>query len=219
MDQATTFDQRRPMEEVVGGSIVEGVGGAAIVLAILGLIGILPAALAAIAVIAIGLSLLVGGGTAATHYARLVTGSQPRYGVQLVGGGITMEALAGLATVVLGILALFHLQEVTLLAAAVLIFGCALLMASAAIAHMDALHSRFQTAQPDRTNELVRESVYMTGGSQGLIGAAAVVLGILALGGFDSLTLVLVGILCVGASVLQSGMSTAIGLVGAPNRA
>ena len=60
----TTPVVRRPMEEVVGGSVTEGLGGAAaIILAILGLIGILPVPLASIGVLALGLSLLAGGGT------------------------------------------------------------------------------------------------------------------------------------------------------------
>ncbi len=110
MDHAVALEQRKPVEEVVGGSIAEGVGGAgAIVLAILGLIGILPATLASIAVIAIGLALLVGGGAVAAQYSRLLTKAEPGSGAQLIGGGMTMEALCGLTGVVLGILALLRL--------------------------------------------------------------------------------------------------------------
>src|SRR5262249_38607547 len=71
-----------------------GVGGAAtIVLAILGLIGILPVPLASVAVIAIGLSLLVGGGTVATQYSRLLARTEPGYAAQVVGGGMTHGSL------------------------------------------------------------------------------------------------------------------------------
>jgi hypothetical protein len=207
MDQAVTLEHHRPVQEILGGSLTEGIGGAgAIVLAILGLIGILPAPLASIAVIAIGLSLLVGGGAVAAQYSRLLAKAEPRFAAELIGGGMTMEALCGLAGVVLGILALLHLEESTLLAVALLIFGGALLMGSIATARLNDLRKRL-TANSDNAYELASEALYAASGSEVLIGAAASVLGILALSGFDPLTLTLVGLLCVGASVLFNGMS------------
>jgi len=210
MDHAQTFDERKPMGEIVGGSITEGIGGAgAVVLAILGLIGIMPVALAAIAVIAIGLSLLVGGGTIAAQYSRLLTRTEPRHVAQVVSSGMTMEGLCGLAGVVLGILALLHVNDVTLLAVSVLVFGGALLMASIATARLNDVRIRLATVDPDHTHELARDAVYAASGSEVLIGAAAAVLGILALSGFEPLTLTLIAVLCVGASILLSGLSIA----------
>lgn len=103
MDHAATLEQRRPMEEVIGGSMP----------------------LASIAVIAIGLSLLVGG-------------------------GMTMEALCGLAGVVLGILALLDLDPVTLVSVSVLIYGGAWLMASLATARLNEMRTRLAAAEPNR---------------------------------------------------------------------
>jgi len=198
------------MEEVIGGSITEGVGGAgAIILAILGLIGILPTPLASIAVIAIGLSLLVGGGTVVAQYSRLLARTEPGYNAQIVGGGMTMEALCGLAGVVLGILALLDLDSVTLLSVSALIYGGALLMASLATARLNEMRTRLAAVEPNKAAEIAREAVYAASGSEVLIGATAVVLGILALSGIGALTLTLVALLCVGASVLVSGLSVA----------
>jgi len=208
MERAETFDEVRPMEGVAIGSFTEGIGGAgAVVLAILGLIGVLPAPLAAIAAIAIGLSLIIGGGSVASQYSRLLVKTEPRQVAQLVAGGMSMEALCGLAGVVLGILALLHVSELTLLPASLVVFGAALLMASIATARVNDIRIRFAT--PEQSHELAQDAVYAASGSEVLVGAAAVVLGILALSGFDPLTMTLIGLLSVGASVLLSGISLA----------
>jgi hypothetical protein len=197
------------MEEVVGGSITEGLGGAAaIVLAILGLIGIFPVPLASIAVIALGLSLLVGGGTLAAQYSRLLSRTAPGYAAQVVGGGMTLEALCGLAGTVLGILALLHFRPEALLGAAVLVYGGALLLASMSTARLVEMRGRAVGDLPGE-HEWSRDAVYAASGSDLLIGGAAVVLGILALSGFTPMTLILVALLCLGASVLLSGLSIA----------
>ena len=91
----------------------------------------------------------------------------------------------------------------------VLVFGGALLMASIATARLNDLRMRTAAIQPEHAHELSREAVYAASGSDVLIGAAAVVLGILALSGFSSLTLTLVGLLCIGASIMLSGLSVA----------
>jgi len=208
MDRSDFFDHTKPMEGVAIGSFTEGIGGAgAVVLAILGLIGVLPAPLAAIAAIAIGLSLAIGGGSVASQYSRLLVKTEPRPVAQVVAAGMSMEALCGLAGVVLGILALLHVNELILLPSSLLVFGGALLMASIATARINDV--RIRLAPVEETHELAQDAVYAASGSEVLIGAAAVVLGILALSGFDPLTMTLVGLLSVGASVLLSGMSMA----------
>ena len=206
--EATTVE-RRPLEEVVGGSLTEGLGGAgAIVLAILGLIGILPVPLASIAVIAIGFALLIGGGTIAAQYRRLLTRAEPAYAARIVGGGMSMEALCGIAGVVLGVLALLHIKAEWLLPIAVLVFGGALLIASLATARL--VDMRVRPATESYTeHDWSRDAMYAASGSDVLIGGAAIVLGILALSGFYPLTLTLIALLCIGASLLVSGLSIA----------
>jgi hypothetical protein len=196
------------MEEVAGFSLVEGVGGAgAVVLAILALIGVLPEALAPIAAIAIGVSLLIGGGTIASQYSRFLRRTQPGY-ADLVRGGLGIEVLCGLAGVALGVLALLGIDPVTLLASAAIVFGGALLMASFTTARVNAFAGA-GTVGSSVPHELAREAVSAASGTEVLIGAASVVLGILALANFVPWTLTIVAMLIVGASVMLAGVSIA----------
>jgi hypothetical protein len=219
-----TFEQRRPtveqerraIEEVGGGSIVESIGGiGALVLSILGLIGFIPVTMASLAVIAAGGALLIGGGTLASQYARIFSGARPRLSHSIIGGGMAMESLAGFAGIVLGILSLLGIHSAIMLGAAVIILGCALLLASGAVARLTTLPIRepFGTSEQARQAEhehyIVRDALYAASGSEALIGAGAIVLGILSLSGIAPMALILVALLAVGASILVAGSSVA----------
>src|SRR5215467_8815822 len=219
-----TFEQRRltvgqerhAIEEVGGGSIVESIGGiGALVLSILGLIGFIPITMASLATIAAGGALLIGGGTLASQYARIFSGARPRLSHSIIGGGMAMESLAGFAAIVLGLLSLLGIHSAVLLAAAVIVLGCALLLASGAIARLTTLPLRepFGTAEQARQAEhehyIVRDALYAASGSEALIGAGAIVLGILSLSGIAPMALILVALLAVGASILVAGSSVA----------
>jgi len=201
-----TYVSRTPEEavqELEAGSVGEAVGGAAaLVLAILGLIGILPQTLAAIGAIAVGAALLLGGGALAGQYSRIVTTRAPTRARQEIAGALGFQALAGAAGIVLGILALLGVQSVLLLAIAALVFGVALVAAGSGMARL-AQSARWLRGDPARPREA--ESIDTAGGWEGLIGISAVVLGILALTGHASLTLVLVAMLSVGAAILFAG--------------
>jgi hypothetical protein len=223
-----TYEQRRPtveqerhaIEEVGGGSIVESIGGiGALVLSILGLIGFIPISMASVAAIAAGGALLIGGGTLASQYTRIFSGARPRLSHSLIGGGMAMESLAGFAGIVLGILSLLGIHSLVLLAAAVIVLGCALLLASGAISRLTMLPMRepFGTVEHAREAEheryheryMARDALYAASGSEALIGAGAIVLGILSLSGIAPLALILVALLAIGASILLAGSSVA----------
>jgi hypothetical protein len=225
-----TFEQRRPtvegerhaIEEVGGGSIVESIGGiGALVLSILGLIGFIPMTMASLAAIAAGGALLIGGGTLASQYTRIFSGARPRLSHSIIGGGMAMESLAGFTGIVLGILSLLGIHSEVLLAAAVIVLGCALLLASGAIARLTTLPIRepFGTHEQMREGEhthyaehahyMARDALYAASGSEALIGAGAIVLGILSLSGIAPLALILVALLAIGASILLAGSSVA----------
>ncbi len=209
MENITSRQERMGIEEVGGGSVIEGIGGiGALVLAIVGLLGVAPMMLASIATIAAGGALLVGGGAIAARYSRVLAGTQMSYNHEIIGGGMAMESLCGVAGIVLGVLGLIGLAPLTLLSAAVIVFGAALLMASASIARLSSLPIRreFESA---REHYIARDALYAASGSDVLVGAGAVVLGILALSGHAPLTLVLVALICVGASEMLSGTSVA----------
>jgi hypothetical protein len=218
------FEQHRPtvererhaIEEVGGGSIVESIGGiGALVLSILGLIGFIPVTMASLAAIAAGGALLIGGGTLASQYTRIFSGARPRLSHSIIGGGMAMESLAGFAAIVLGLLSLLGTHSAVLLGAAVIVLGCALLLASGAIARLTTLPLRepFGTAEQARQAEhehyIVRDALYAASGSEALVGAGAIVLGILSLSGIAPMALILVALLAVGASILIAGSSVA----------
>jgi hypothetical protein len=56
---------------------------------------------------------------------------------------------------------------------------------------------------------MARDALYAASGSEALIGAGAIVLGILSLSGIAPLALILVALLAVGASILLAGSSVA----------
>jgi hypothetical protein len=192
-------EERTTAKMIAGGSITEAIAGlAAAALAILGLAGVLPGYLAAIATIAVGVALLAQGGAAAARWSKVVT-ETPGYEWDPrgeVSGGMTGEILGGAAGLVLGILALIGLAPQILIPAALLAFGGAMLVGTGATVDLGAAR---------RAERATREVTMVASGTQMLIGIVAIVLGILALIGVDPLTLSLVGLLAVGASILFSG--------------
>lgn len=209
----TREEEARPARIMAGGSMVEAVGGAAaVVLAILGLLDILAVPIAAIAVIAIGIALLVGGGTLAARFQRLLTTWEGRFAPAVVSetiaGGMSVETLFGAAGVALGILALLDTAPMTLIPIAVIIFGAALLMASGATERLNELMVR-RGAEPREAERWARDAVSAASGSEVLVGLGGIVLGILAIAGYSTLTLSLVALLGFGVSILLTGTSIA----------
>jgi hypothetical protein len=195
--------------EIEGGSTTEAIGGAAaIVLGILGLLGILPISLASVASIAVGAGLIAAGATIAGRYERALvgTGTEPTASRREIAGGLGMEAVAGAAAIVLGILALLGRDSVLLLAVSAIAVGAGLLMASGSMARLESL-IRWEYARSSEPRS--HEVIYASAGSEVIVGVGAIVLGILAIVGFDPITLILVAILSIGASLLLSGSSVA----------
>jgi hypothetical protein len=116
-----------------------------------------------------------------------------------VAGALGLQALAGLAGIVLGILALLGVRPLELLRITALIFGGALLAAGGGLARL-AQSVRSLRGEPGTASE--SERMYSVGGGEAVIGAAAVVLGIIALTHPEPIALTLVAMLCVGAALL-----------------
>ena len=148
-------------------------GLATIVLAILGLVDILPLYMAGISAIVVGAALLFEGGSRAAWMA----GARERLG-EFAEGGVSTQAIGGIAGIVLGILALMGINPVALLSIAVLTVGASLFAGGWSAG---------------------------SSGAKQFIGLASVVLGILSLVGYVPLTLTLVAFLCLGAGSLLSG--------------
>jgi hypothetical protein len=103
-------------------------GISAVVLSILGLAAVLPVMLAGIAIIAAGASLLfeglaVGASSGVAHDGHERTGMM---------SGVGAEAIAGLATIALGVLALVRIDPNILLPVAAIVLGTGVLFSAGA---------------------------------------------------------------------------------------
>jgi len=184
-----------PLTETVGALAI-------IVLSIIGLAGTASATMVAIATIVIGAAILMQATNMASEYVELFEAEQAgaigKAGA--VGGGITLEFLAGGAGVVLGILALLTPVTGVLSAAALIIFGGTLLLSAGATARASELQSG--GALSGNARALLQQTASVGSGAQIMIGVAAMVLGILALVGLHAGVLILVGELAIGAALL-----------------
>lgn len=199
-------EDRHIAEFIASGSAAEIIGGlAAIVLTILGLAHVAPTLMLPVATITIGVALVFEGGSIAAEYSRIISKTAEN-SVQSaeMGGGMTAEMLAGIAGIVLGILALLGLASITLCAAAVIVYGAALSLSSGTMSRLNDLKIEVSGAQ-HTAQRVAHEAVSAAAGTQVLVGLAAGVLGILALVGIAPTVLVLVGLLTVGTSLVLSG--------------
>jgi hypothetical protein len=197
----------RPQEETIAtmeaGSVGEAVAGAAgLVLAILGLLGILPLTLDAIAGIALGVALLLGGAALAARYSRAIPPTALPRARHDISGALGLQAIAGIAAVVLGVLALLGVSSLELLGVTVIVLGAALLAVGGGMARLGR-SARWLRGDAGRSGEV--DSASVAAGWEVLIGVAAVVLGILALTGRAPLMLTLIAMLSVGAALLVTG--------------
>lgn len=206
---AMTMSQTIP-SEVNYGWIADAIGGtAAAVLAIVGLAGVHSEMMVAIATIIFGAALLIEGGTMLSEYIRIIfpPGATAAITHEFSGGSLSAVFAAGVAGIVLGILALIGVHPVGLTAIAAIVFGSALLFSSNAVWH---LHRLKHVAAPAREwhsiiDIVVAEMAYGSIGMQVFAGLAAIVLGILALTITHSGVLTLTALLVVGATLVLTG--------------
>jgi hypothetical protein len=159
--------------------------------------------LAAIAMIALGVGLLAGGAALSRRYVGGMPTAAASRARQEIVGALGMQALAGIAAIVLGVLALLRVNPAVLLGVGVLVLGGALLAAGGAMARL-ARSARWLRPEANRYSDA--ENWYpATGWWEAEVGIGAVVLGILALTGHSPLVLTLVALLCVGAALLVGG--------------
>lgn len=183
-------------EAAVGGSAVEALAGAAaVVLSIIALSGrgVLP--LAAVAVIATGVALLFEAGAVAAS-ERGALGAEPERAA--VKGGIGADAIAGIGAVALGILTLIGIDPMILLPVSAIVLGAGLLLSAAAPAA-----ERETTFGGGRA--LTHDALAASSGVHVLVGAGAVVLGILGVLGKAPVELTLISMLSIGAGQLLTG--------------
>lgn len=207
----TTYGEKAVLEVETTGSVVEAaLGIAVVVLAIIGLAHADWVVFGAIAAIVLGAGLMTQGGAIAVEYSKLmaaITGGT--VGAAELGGGMTVELLAGSGIVVLGILALLGFNPGVLLAAGVIAVGASLVLAAGGLQRLNTL--KYEAAGLSEIGQKIAEgAVACAITAQVLCGGAAIVLGILALTlTVDATPLLLVGLLVLGATVAVSGTTLA----------
>ncbi len=200
---------RTPAEIAGGGSVAEAVAGAgAIILSVLGLVGMFRDLFGPIATLAIGAAFLLGAGATAVECARLFTGETARWWRGEIAGAATVEFLGGAAGIILGILALLGRWPAALLPVTAIIYGATFLLSSGPTA---ALNKALVHAphEHERAERIAGDAMYTAAGTDVLVGLGGVVLGILALAGYEPLTLSLVAMIAFGAGVLMNGGAVA----------
>lgn len=208
---SSTFGEKSVLEVETAGNVVEAAAGiAVVVLSIIGLAHVGGASMTAVATIVLGAALLAQGGTVAAEYSKLLAmASGGTLGAVELGGGMSVEMLAGGAAVVLGILGLLGLSPEYLLPAAVIVVGASLILAAGALQRLNTL--KVQAANlSDLAQSVARSAVAAALSAQVLAGGAAIVLGILGLTlPMSAPVLTLVGLLVLGGAVAISSTALA----------
>ncbi len=172
-----TYESERTEHKIAAGGIglAALLGLVSVVLAIVGLVNVAPFYMAGISAVALGVAWLLAGGFSREWF------TSPREHFFYEGeGAMSTEVMAGVAGIVLGILALMGVVPGILLPVAVLAFGISLFMSSWV-------------------------SATQFSGIKCLTGLSGIVLGILALTVASPLALILVGFLTLGFGTLFSG--------------
>jgi hypothetical protein len=183
----------------------ETVGGLAlIVLGILTLAGIDGALLNSIATIVAGVALVFMSVTLTSEFTTALSAS----GRDLVGtdaeSGLGAGTLAGIAGIILGILAILGLASSTLNAVALIVFGAAVFLDFILMAQTRAMRMTTSATSPE-SSRLALAAAANTEMASILFGVALVVLGILALTGMRSEILVAVAYLSLGGYLFLRG--------------
>ncbi len=190
-----------------GGGIAEALCSVVVIgLAIAGLASQWPVTLAGIAMIVFGAALLLADAGVVTYFSRF----SRRAGTTNfhLSGGLGVEAIAGVAGIVLGILTLIGVTPYILSAASIVAFGVSVILGGVARARLAMRGADWLGSGQDVA--ALREAHTAAVAARALIGLAATVLGIVGITmaaalNPSSILLSLVGLLCLGAGGLLSG--------------
>lgn|GEM_PF-5614758 len=202
------------------GILLSGIAAVgAVVSAIMGLIGVSTLILGAAATVSAGVAMLTEGGA---HAAGVVSRRRPSGpGIQAAGdgrrememvGGFGLQALTGLAAIVMGIFSIMGYNPSILLSVSALVMGAGLIATGISLVRRNAGGPKPSRTQGPRTGTLSLSQ--SNGALELIIGIAAGVFGILGLATGYPLTFALVAILAIGAAVFFNGTSMATKLFG-----
>ena len=198
--------EQHAYEVLSGGTMLEAVGGmAAVALTILSLAGLMPVLLTSIAVIAIGAALFMEGTTIAAEYKELLeSASNNKLSSEDLGSGISIEFVAGIGAIALGILSLVGVATFTLLPISTVVLGAGVLLSSGTKSRLNSTKIRLADVN-NTANAIARDIASTSIAGELFIGLGAMTLGILAIIGLSPMMLTIIGILGVGASSAMSG--------------
>lgn len=132
----TEVSSQRSGMEISGGMNAEFFGGVSgVVLGILALIGMAPITLISIAAIVFGAT-LIGSGSSSSRLLSIFSSEDQRVNriaQEAANSAVSVEVMAGLGTITLGVLALIGILPLTLNLVAVLVAGSVILMSGSAI--------------------------------------------------------------------------------------
>ena len=196
---------------ITGGTAAEGVAGVlTIVVAIAGLVGA-PANYAfTIGAVVLGIGLVIAAGTLASKYLNLLQGPG---GEELAGselrGGVGAGFIGGVAAIILGVLGWLGLLPTILTAVAIMVAGASMVVGTMATVRLNRLIIR-RLVTRQNVRFFAHELISTGAGMQSLAGAAGIALGIISLVSSMSATLLLIGLVCMGASLLLSGSALSV---------
>lgn len=189
-----------------GSSFIEALAGiAAIVLGILGLVGVVSMILAEVATIVVGGALVIQGAAVMSGASELMSEYGEEGAATYGFGGMSVEFVGGVATIVLGILALVAVHSRPLMSVAVIVVGGTLMLSAGTISSLAGART------PNEGNNsagsmFARQMAASSSSTQVLLGIAIGILGILAvLGHSHQMSLILVAWIVAGAATLMSG--------------
>ncbi len=198
--------EQHAYEVLSSGTMLEAIGGmAAIALTILSLAGLMPVLLTSIAVIAIGAALFMEGTTIAAEYRELLaSASNNQLSAEELGSGISIEFIAGIGAMALGILSLIGVATFTLLPISAIVLGAGVLLSSGTKSRLNS--TKIRLADVNNTANVIARDIASTSiTGEVFIGFGAMTLGILALIGLSPMILTIIGVLAVGCSDALSG--------------
>lgn len=202
---------RRFAEEAVV-TVDETVGGVALaVLAILALDQLAPDILLSIATVVAGLALGLMSAKMSANFSEALRGSDNSESA-VAGGGMNAGVFAGVAGVILGVLAILDVARPELIAVALIVFGAAVVLDFIVKAQLRSLHTRYLgmtgSEQAERSVAPAMSAGMNLGSAGTAAGVAIITLGILALTGIHTPTLVAVGLLTLGAYLFLEASSS-----------
>jgi hypothetical protein len=193
---------QRQTEKIVAGGLSASalVGCGTLALGVLGLLGVLPAIFLYLSVIAAGVAMVLEAGAFAYRFREVVRALSRTRGEEIsVEGGISAEALSGVAAVVLGVLALIGVYSIVLASTAMVVIGAGLALDVIPKARM----TSFMQFNGQRDHILGMDGAVFAGaGGQLLLGLGVLVLGVLALAGVIPLRLDLIAAITAGCAIL-----------------